>query len=184
MFLVAGILSGACSFAGCGTILYPERRGQHAGTLDTGVVVLDGLGLLLFFIPGVIAFAVDFATGAIYLPERSSQDIPLTGKSRKFQSITLASNQLSRPQIAAAVSRHTGREIHLEEGQYCTAKLRDLDHFWPATENLLAEYRVKPNEEVVRAQSPEESAAESRSKDTNRPPPSQTDSPWHSSSLP
>jgi hypothetical protein len=29
---------------------------------------LDGLGLLLFFVPGVVAFAVDFYTGAIYLP--------------------------------------------------------------------------------------------------------------------
>ena len=26
------------------------------------------IGLLIFFIPGVIAFAVDFSTGAIYLP--------------------------------------------------------------------------------------------------------------------
>ncbi len=32
------------------------------------LVVLDGLGLLLFVIPGVAAFAVDFSTGAIYLP--------------------------------------------------------------------------------------------------------------------
>ena len=52
----------------CGTILYPERRGQKAGRLDVGVVLLDGLGLLFFLIPGVIAFAVDFATGTIYLP--------------------------------------------------------------------------------------------------------------------
>lgn len=32
------------------------------------VILLDGLGLLVFFLPGVVAFAVDFATGAIYLP--------------------------------------------------------------------------------------------------------------------
>src|SRR5215472_17337813 len=52
----------------CGTILYPERRGQPRGPLDPGVVVLDAIGLLFFIIPGVIAFAVDFSTGAIYLP--------------------------------------------------------------------------------------------------------------------
>ena len=52
----------------CGTIMYPERRGQTAGQMDVGVVVLDGIGLLFFLVPGVIAFAVDFGTGAIYLP--------------------------------------------------------------------------------------------------------------------
>lgn len=53
---------------GCGTILYPERRGQKGGRIDPAVAVMDGLGVLLFVIPGLIAFAVDFATGAIYLP--------------------------------------------------------------------------------------------------------------------
>jgi hypothetical protein len=52
----------------CGTILYPERRGQRGGRIDPAVAVMDGIGLLLFLIPGVIAFAVDFGTGAIYLP--------------------------------------------------------------------------------------------------------------------
>src|SRR5260370_17229808 len=58
----------ALQTASCGTILYPERRGQPEGCLDGGVVALDAVGLLLFLVPGVIAFAVDFATGTIYLP--------------------------------------------------------------------------------------------------------------------
>jgi len=60
----------ACAFLlqACGTILYPERKGQIDGRIDVGVALLDGLGLLLFLVPGVIAFAVDFSTGAIYLP--------------------------------------------------------------------------------------------------------------------
>ncbi len=58
----------------CGYIMYPERRGQRGGKIDAGVAVLDGIGLLLFIIPGVIAFAVDFASGAIYLhPEADHQ---------------------------------------------------------------------------------------------------------------
>ncbi|WOD12322.1 polyribonucleotide nucleotidyltransferase [Pseudomonas sp. NyZ704] len=55
--------------AACGTIFYPERRGQISGELDSGLVVLNSLGFLLYIVPGVIAFAVDFATGAIYLPD-------------------------------------------------------------------------------------------------------------------
>src|SRR5262245_64780520 len=66
-----GIQCGvACCTAGCGTLLHSERcRRPHGGRIDWAVVALDGLGLLLFFVPGVIAFVVDFTTGAIYLPE-------------------------------------------------------------------------------------------------------------------
>ncbi len=56
------------SQVGCGTLIYPERRGQSSGKIDPAIAILDGVGVLLFVIPGLIAFAVDFATGAIYLP--------------------------------------------------------------------------------------------------------------------
>lgn len=52
----------------CGTLLYPERRGQTNGQIDVGVVGLNTIGLLFFLVPGVVAFGVDFVTGAIYLP--------------------------------------------------------------------------------------------------------------------
>ena len=153
-FLASGVLGGVCSAVGCGTIMYPERRGQRTGTLDVGVVLLDGLGLLLFFVPGVIAFAVDFATGAIYLPEGEGPAISKEGDSRRFEKISLAPDQLTRPQIAQAVSRHAGREIQLEDGEYQTARLPDLDHFWPAMNQLVASHQAKPAAEVLRAQSP------------------------------
>lgn len=71
-FSMAAVL--VTGIASCGTILYPERKGQIGGRLDPGVAVLDGIGLLLYFIPGVIAFAVDFSNGTIYLPNgRRSQ---------------------------------------------------------------------------------------------------------------
>ena len=34
--------------AGCGTIMYPERKGQIGGRVDAGVALLDGLGLFFF----------------------------------------------------------------------------------------------------------------------------------------
>ena len=68
---VWGVQGGiACCSGGCGTLFYSERCGRpHGGRIDWKVAALDGLGLILFFIPGVIAFVVDFSTGAIYLPE-------------------------------------------------------------------------------------------------------------------
>ncbi len=59
----------ATSLTGCGTLLYPERKGQgRGGRLDPSILILDGIGLLLFLIPGIIAFAVDFGNDTIYLP--------------------------------------------------------------------------------------------------------------------
>ena len=65
--LAASVIAAlSAPVAGCGTILYPERRGQTGGHVDTGVVVMDGLWLLLFIVPGVVAFIVDFSNGTVY----------------------------------------------------------------------------------------------------------------------
>jgi hypothetical protein len=63
-----GLTLAAVSLSACGTIMYPERKGQIDGRIDPTVAILDGIGLLLFLVPGVIAFAVDFSNGTIYLP--------------------------------------------------------------------------------------------------------------------
>lgn len=70
----------ALQIAACGTLLYPERRGQKMGHIDAGIAVLDGIGLLIGIIPGVIAFAVDFSTGAIYLPGGSRTELQQSNK--------------------------------------------------------------------------------------------------------
>lgn len=59
----------------CGTILHPERKGTISGRLDPAIVALDAIGLLFFFVPGVIAFAVDFTNGTIYLPKSQSAQL-------------------------------------------------------------------------------------------------------------
>ncbi|HEY3698263.1 MAG TPA: hypothetical protein VGK97_02960 [Spongiibacteraceae bacterium] len=53
----------------CGYLIYPERQGQRGDHVDGTVVALDAVGLLFFILPGVVAFAVDFASGCIYLPK-------------------------------------------------------------------------------------------------------------------
>ena len=68
--ILGGLLSLALisQLAACGTIFYPERRGQVSGRIDPAIAVMDAIGLLFYIIPGLLAFAVDFITGAIYLP--------------------------------------------------------------------------------------------------------------------
>jgi hypothetical protein len=64
---LAGV--SVCGLSGCGSFIHSERIGQpHSNEIDWKIAALDGLGLLLFFIPGIVAFVVDFYTGAIYLP--------------------------------------------------------------------------------------------------------------------
>lgn len=65
----------------CGTILYPERKGLHGGKIDPVVAGLDAIGLFFYIVPGVIAFVVDYNSGAIYLPRgrrRSALDSELS----------------------------------------------------------------------------------------------------------
>ena len=69
--LVGVSLAAALPFTSlaCGTLMHPERIGQpRTGRLDTAVCVLDGVGCLLFVVPGVIALIVDYGTGALFLP--------------------------------------------------------------------------------------------------------------------
>lgn len=64
-------LAGALAFfstsiSSCGYILYPHQRGNKGGKIHTPSLVMDILWLLPGIIPGVIALAVDFSTGAVY----------------------------------------------------------------------------------------------------------------------
>ncbi len=98
--VVGGILVTALltQLTACGSIFFPDRRGQIDGKIDPVIVALDAVGLLFYVIPGLIAFGVDFATGAIYLepgktaqvaPEKLQQAIGADGKvdNRKLQAI-------------------------------------------------------------------------------------------------
>ncbi|MBU1087306.1 MAG: hypothetical protein KKD05_07295 [Candidatus Omnitrophica bacterium] len=92
---------------GCGTIMYPDRRGQKGGRIDVGVAVLDGVGLFFFLIPGIIAYAVDFSTGAIYLPGGLARG-PLDIKQVKFDP-----KNSSMADIEEIVKKETGCDVSL-----------------------------------------------------------------------
>ena len=95
--------------SGCGTLLYPERKNQGQGKLDIGVVALDGIGLLFFIIPGVIAYAVDFNNDTIYLPKGrtglASNDL------NKADMVAVHVDNLSAENIRKVVYTQTGQNI-------------------------------------------------------------------------
>jgi hypothetical protein len=114
--LVASLLTQVTA---CGSIFFPDRRGQIEGKLDPVVVALDAVGLLFYVIPGLIAFGIDFATGAIYLepgktaqiaPEKLQQAIGADGKvdNRKLQAILESELGGSFPLDDPRLIQHTG----------------------------------------------------------------------------
>ncbi|MCQ3830514.1 hypothetical protein HXX02_13790 [Microbulbifer elongatus] len=69
------LLTMVMNLTACGYFLYPERKGQSGGRVDPVVVILDGAALLFGILPGIVAFAVDFTNGTIYLPAGGSSAI-------------------------------------------------------------------------------------------------------------
>jgi hypothetical protein len=112
--------------ASCGTILHPERRGQPAGRLDPGIVVLDAVGLLLFFVPGVIAFAVDFSNGTIYLPPESAA-VPVV--SGELRTVRMSPAELTPERLRDVIRQQTGQTIRLVPGAYRVTRLQEIDDF-------------------------------------------------------
>jgi len=120
---ICGVLT--VQLMGCGTLMYPERRGQRGGRLDVGVTVLDAIGLLFFIIPGVIAFCIDFSNGTIYLPERgvhlSSLDL------KNIRVVRFNPKYTSMASIERIIKDETGYEVKLNGENTKVAKLKSKD---------------------------------------------------------
>jgi hypothetical protein len=127
---LALVLAASCAVhSSCGTILHPERIGQPPGRLDPGVVALDGVGLLLFLIPGAIAFAVDFYTGAIYLPPQYAKNDGTQSPGGELIAIKVDPQTLTPERIEQIVKEQTGHDIRLEPGSYSVARIDSIEQF-------------------------------------------------------
>lgn len=90
---------------GCGTLLHPERSGQAPGRLDPAIVILDGIGLLFYFIPGLVAFAVDFSNNTIYLPAGRAAATFDTEDARR---VVRVDGPIDRATLERVIERETG----------------------------------------------------------------------------
>lgn len=96
---------------GCGVLLYPERQGQNGGKIDPVVALLDGIGLLLYVIPGLVAFAVDFHQGTIYLPGGLSSN---TNEDNGLRAVKV-DGPLTEDNIEAVLQRELGRQVDISD---------------------------------------------------------------------
>jgi len=83
---LAQALAALILASSCGTLFFPERKGQPSGKMDPNILVLDASLLIFWIVPGVVAFVVDFYTHAAYLPPgRTEGEGPLFGEDALFE---------------------------------------------------------------------------------------------------
>lgn len=105
----------------CGTLIYPERQGQTSGRMDPSVLILNGIGLFFFIVPGLVAFAVDFSTGAIYLPADSASS---NDQSEKYVRL-LPDDGVSLASINRVIQQHASIPDALGHEDLIVRKIND-----------------------------------------------------------
>lgn len=115
----------------CGTLFFPDRRGQIEGKIDPVVAALDAVGILFYVIPGLIAFAIDFATGAIYLPGGYSAQVD----PQELGKAVDADGRIDNAKLKALIEEQTGHDLPLDDP-------RLLRHSGSAAQ--LAAYGLRP----------------------------------------
>lgn len=127
--LVATLLT---QLTACGTIFYPDRRGQIEGKVDPVIVALDAIGILFYVIPGLIAFGVDFATGAIYLPGGTTAQV----SPDKLQDAIGPDGKVDRQRLQAILHTELGKNLPLNDPRLIQHK---------GSVEQLAMYGLKPS---------------------------------------
>ncbi|AUF98074.1 polyribonucleotide nucleotidyltransferase [Pseudomonas shirazensis] len=106
--LVATLLT---QLTACGTLFYPDRRGQIEGKVDPVIVALDAIGILFYVIPGLIAFGVDFATGAIYYPGGTTAQVDPA----KLKPAVNADGSIDNSKLQAILESELGQRLPLND---------------------------------------------------------------------
>jgi len=119
--LALGLCAGlVLQTTACGTILHPERKGQTQGQLDPAIVALNALGLLLYVIPGLVAFAVDFSNGTIYLPGGGSAQLT----QEQVEQITRADGEVDEQALELLLREELELDVDLQAEN---VEVRSLD---------------------------------------------------------
>ncbi|MFJ4155228.1 polyribonucleotide nucleotidyltransferase [Pseudomonas sp. NPDC089752] len=106
--LIATLLT---QLTACGTLFYPDRRGQIEGKVDPVIVALDAIGILFYVIPGLIAFGVDFATGAIYYPGGTTAQVA----PEKLREAVTPDGKVDNLKLQAILESELGQRLPLDD---------------------------------------------------------------------
>ena len=106
--IVAALLT---QLTACGTLFFPDRRGQIEGRIDPVVAGLNAIGILFYVIPGLIAFGIDFASGAIYLPGGLTSQVD----PQDLQNVVDADGKIDTAKLKALIEMQTGHSLPLDD---------------------------------------------------------------------
>ncbi|MDO9617818.1 MAG: polyribonucleotide nucleotidyltransferase [Pseudomonas sp.] len=106
--IVAALLT---QLTACGTLFFPDRRGQIEGRIDPVVAGLNAIGILFYVLPGLIAFGIDFATGAIYLPGGLTSQVD----PQDLQNVVDADGKIDAAKLKALIEVQTGHSLPLDD---------------------------------------------------------------------
>ncbi len=106
--LVATLLT---QLSACGTLFFPDRRGQIEGRIDPVVAGLNAIGILFYVIPGLIAFGIDFASGAIYLPGGLTSQVD----PQDLQNVVDADGKIDAGKLKTLIEVQTGHSLPLDD---------------------------------------------------------------------
>jgi len=134
--LLATCLAGTMVVSsGCGLLLYPERQGQTSGKIDPVVVGLDMLGLVFFIVPGLVAFALDYSSGTIYLPnsadsvdvsESTSDEVVINEAYLNKHYSALKVENFNAKNAEQTLSHYFNRPISLSNPHNIAIKVQDI----------------------------------------------------------
>ncbi|MGB4074264.1 polyribonucleotide nucleotidyltransferase [Pseudomonas sp.] len=111
--VIGGILAAALltQLTACGTLFFPDRRGQIEGRIDPVVAGLNAIGILFYVLPGLIAFGIDFATGAIYLPDGQTAQVD----PQDLKQVVDADGNIDPAKLKALIEVQTGHSLPLDD---------------------------------------------------------------------
>ena len=121
--LITGLII-ASQISACGLLLYPERKGRAGGRIDPTVAILNGVGCLFFLIPGLIAFAVDFHHGTIYLPSGTGPSLLREGQWRRLE---VGQAGLQPQAIEALLRAQTELSVSLDDPRWDVLRAENLE---------------------------------------------------------
>lgn len=121
----------------CGTVIYPGRVNQKEhGGLDPAIVILDAIGLFFFIIPGLIAFAVDFGTDAIYVPAGKDEHDTEETIFDEWKADASKTTTINQKIIEQFIAEKTGYNIILDQETVLVKPLAHLDQFRKACQQM------------------------------------------------
>jgi len=117
------LLTLIINLSACGTLFYPERIGKHhSNQVDIKIAVADGIGLLFFIVPGLIAFAVDYNNGSIYLPSRHSHN-----SAEESIKVVQAEQRIDHTYLESLIESELGLQVDLDSDSTVIEEKNVLD---------------------------------------------------------